>query len=115
MTIPTPWTVLVRRFQSGATDPLGNPAKSWGNPEPLLVHGIQPGAMAEPGEPGRDADEVLWSVLAPAGSSVESRDKVILPGMPDEFDVIGHPKDYTRGPWANPVAGIVVELGHVEG
>lgn len=113
--IPTPWTFHVKRHQSGATDPLGNPVDSWADPEPLPAHGIQPGAMSEPGEPGRDASEVLWSILAPAGTVVGDRDKIILPGVSGEFDVIGHVKDYTMGPWANPVAGVVVEVGRVDG
>lgn len=113
--IPIRWTFQVKRYVAGATDPLGNPVDSWGDPESLPAHGIQPGAMNEPGEPGRNADEVLWSVLAPAGTVVGVRDKVILPGIADEFDVIGHPKDYTMGPWLNEVAGVVIEVGRVNG
>jgi hypothetical protein len=41
------------------------------------------------------------------------RDVVIVDGK--EYPVDGHPDDWTRGPWANPVAGVTVYLKRVEG
>lgn len=113
--IPTPWEFRVRRHTAGAVDVLGNPVDVWGPPETLPAHGIQPGAMTEPGDPNRDASKVLWTILAPAGTQVGSRDKVLLPGMTEEFDVIGHLKDFSMGPWRFDAAGVAIEVGHVEG
>lgn len=113
--IPTRWEFRVKRYVPGAKDPLGNPVDTWADPVPLPAHGIQPGAMTEPGEPGRNADEVLWTILAPAGTQVGSRDKVLLPGMAEEFDVVGHLADFSMGPWPFDEAGVAVEVGHVEG
>jgi hypothetical protein len=41
------------------------------------------------------------------------RDVVVVDGK--DYPVDGQPDDWTRGPWANPVAGVTVYLKRVEG
>ena len=114
--IPTPHTIYVRRWVEGAEeDPLGNPISGHGDPEPLAVHGIAPGASAESVAAGRNTDAVEWTVYAPAGTSVAARDLVLLQLDGDEYQVDGDSLDWTNGPWLNPVAGVVIELKKSEG
>lgn len=104
----------VRRYEAGATDAYGNAADGLSAPQAWSVRGIAPGAMSEPYEATRDASSVVWTVYADKSGDVPGvRDVVVLDG--DEFNVIGEPRDWTRGPYPNPTAGVVVELGRVEG
>lgn len=112
MTFPLAHTIGVRTFQSGATDAHGNPVESWAAPVSVAVHGISPGSD-EPRSTNRDLSLIEWTVYAPAGTTVGPRDLVIVRGR--EFTVEGEVKDYTLGPWANPVAGVVFELRRAEG
>lgn len=111
MSIPTPHAIFVRRWQSGAErDPLGNPITGHGTPEPVAVHAIAPGASSESVAAGRNTDAVDWTIYAPAGVTVGARDLVLLEAGGDEYQVEGDSLDWTNGPWANPVAGVVIEL-----
>lgn len=107
--IPTPYTLLVRRYwQSAERDAHGNPLSGHGEPEAMRVHGIAPGASAESVAAGRRADEVVWTIYAPAGATLDARDLVLIGD--DEYHLDGDSLDWTRGPWANPAAGVVFEL-----
>lgn len=110
--LPTPHTVGVRAFQDGATDAHGNPVAAWGDPVEVPVHALSPGSD-EPPSPHRDLSVVEWTVYAPAGTQVGPRDLVLVDGR--EFTVEGEVRDYTRGPWHNPVAGVAFELRRAEG
>lgn len=107
-------TLAVRRYQSGSIDAHGNAVPSWGDPEPWIVRGYAPGAMAEPTEPNRDLSLIEWTVYADASDEApRERDRVVLAG--EEYAVEGRPADWTKGPWPHPTAGIVVELKRAEG
>lgn len=110
--IPTPHTVGVRAYQSGAEDAHGNPVESWADPVDVPVHGISPGSD-EPHVTNRDLSIIEWTVYAPAGTHVGPMDRVVIDGR--EFEVEGEVKDYSRGPWVNAVAGVVFELRRAEG
>jgi hypothetical protein len=70
--------------------------------------------MEEPGQTNRDLSVVAFTVYSPASADLPgARDLVTLDGA--DYAVNGTPKDWTRGPWANPSAGVVVELRRVEG
>lgn len=113
-TLPTPHVLGVRRRVVGPPDPHGNVTETLGDPVDWEVHGVAPGAMIEPGEPMRDASHVLWTVYAPNGGEIPGeRDRVVYRGT--EYDVDGHPKPYTDGPWAFDDAGVVVALKVVAG
>lgn len=108
-------TLHVRRYVAGSEDAHGNATGTHGTTVEWLVWGLAPGAMAEPNLANRDTSEVVWSVLAPADDSIPSgRDLVVVDG--EDFEVLGDPKDYTRGPWESAhFAGVVVELKRTEG
>lgn len=111
--IPTPYTVRVRRSVLGAPDEFGNPAQTWAEHD-WRVRQIDPGASAEPFQPNRDLSNVVYSIHAPKTAAVPTvRDEVQVDG--EWFQVDGEPDDYTRGPWLNPVAGVVVMLTRAEG
>ena len=111
--IPARHTVGVRVFQPGIDeDAHGNPVDGWADPVSVPVHGLSPGSD-EPHSTNRDLSVVEWTVYAPAGTTVGPRDLVIVGGR--EFTVEGEVKDYTLGPWVNPVAGVVFELRRAEG
>ena len=106
--IPTPYSIAVKRWQAGALDAHGNPAATYSAPEPIAVHGIAPGPSAESVAAGRNIDGVAWTVYAPAGTVVGARDVVIVGGV--DYEAVGDSLDWTRGPWANSAAGVVIEL-----
>lgn len=113
MPLPVPYTVQRKPYQGTVEDVHGNVTDSWGTAVDLPVHGIAPGAMDEPGQGQRDVSMVEFSLLCPAGTVADERDRITLDGK--DFDINGRPRDYTRGPWDNPVAGVVIELKRVEG
>lgn len=114
--IPTPHTVLVREPTSGGEDAHGNPVSGWGDPFEWDVHAVAPGASEEPRKPNRDLSVVAWTIYAPAGYVPSARAQVSLPWEDDTWhDIEGEPDDWTKGPWRNPVAGVVVELRRTEG
>lgn len=111
MTLPTPRTVYVRRWSVTAErDPHNNPIAGHGALEPMPVHGIAPGASEESVAAGRNPTEISWTITAPAGSHVGAKDLVLLEPGGVEYEVEGESHDWTRGPWVNPVAGVVIEL-----
>lgn len=116
MTIPAPYTLLVREPTAGTEDAHGNPVAGWGSPVEWGVHAVAPGASEEPRKPNRDLSVVAWTIYAPAGYAPSARAQVSLPWETDTWhDIEGAPDDWTKGPWRNPVAGVVVELRRLEG
>ena len=111
MIIPTPYKLTVRRYSSTQEDEYGNAVPVWAEEE-IAVHGMAPGAI-DLEDVTRNAEEVSWTVYAPAGTVVRTQDTVLIDG--DEYQVIGRVKDWSQGPWANPVAGVVFELKRTEG
>lgn len=114
MSIPTPWTVGVRRHVEGAVDRYGNVGESWGPVEPWPVHGWST-ASAEPWTASRpnllEVDLVLYA--PPTADAPTARDVVVIDGA--EYRVEGEPQDWTRGPWPHPSAGLVYALKRTEG
>ena len=111
--VPSPYRVTIRARTEGAKDAFGNVTVSWPERD-WLVRSVAPGAMADPSDPNRDRGNIAYTVHADADSRPPTRlDKVVIDGEP--FDVDGDPQDWTRGPWPNPVAGVVVELKRSEG
>ena len=102
------YAITVKRYQSGALDAHGNPAITYSAPESIDVHGIAPGASAESVASGRNVDSVAFTIYAPAGVVVGAKDLVTLDGT--DYEAEGDSLDWTRGPWANSAAGVVIEL-----
>lgn len=114
--IPTPYTVGVRVWSSGpGVDRHGNPVQSWAAPVATPVHAVGPRLQEEPDGGGGRRWIVVegLDVYAPAGTTVGAHDRVVLGG--DEYEVDGVVADWTRGPWPNPAAGVVIHLARVEG
>lgn len=114
MTVPSPYVLSVKPFAAGATDDYGNPVEGYGAPYDWPVRSIAPGAMDEPGQTLRDLSVVVYTIHADDSTLIPGlRDLVTVDGV--DYPVNGTPKDWTRGPWANPAAGVVVELRRVDG
>lgn len=108
------FTLGVRRLVESSEDSHGNVTSTFAAPVPWVVRGCAPGANADGQEPHRDASIVLWTVYADSSDDIPTEyDLVVLDAV--EYAVEGRPADWTKGPWANPVAGVVVELKRVGG
>lgn len=113
MSLPTPYTLGVRRRVEGAKDAHGNPLVTYADPIDWPVHAIAPGASDMPTDPNRDLSLILWTVYAPAGGNVPGDlDLVVLDGV--EYALDSHHSDWTRGPWVHPMAGVSVALKRPE-
>lgn len=111
--LPTPYTLTVREPSSGAPDEFGNVTQTWAE-RTWRVHGVAPGGMNEPDQPNRDLSLIVFTVLGPkTGAPTSERAQIRVDG--EWFDIEGRPKDWTRGPWPHPTAGVVVELIRAEG
>lgn len=112
--LPTPYMVGVSRIARSGEDAHGNPVKSWADPVVWPVSAIAPGDMDEQ-VAGQDRSDIRVTLFAPAGHPNEphEHDRVVIDGL--EYDVDGAVKDWTRGPWSNPFAGVQVVCVRVEG
>ena len=79
--IPTPYTVGHRVHSESGLDAHNNAVDAWAAPAPLQVHAVAPGASVEAVRAGRDVSAVLWTVYAPAGTVVGSRDRIMWQGV----------------------------------
>lgn len=113
-TVPSPYTVTVKPFLAGAEDEYGNATEAYDTPYEWRVRSIAPGSMEEPGRTNRDLSVIELTIHADASDDVPGvRDLVTIDDV--DYAVDGTPDDWTRGPWANPAAGVAVELRRVEG
>lgn len=112
--IPSRYTLRVRRLvESEDEDDFGIVETSWQEHD-WRVRSIDPGASVELYQPNRDLSRVVFTIHADKTDDVPGvRDQVLVDG--DWYDVDGAPSDYSRGPWQNPVAGVVVMLRRSEG
>lgn len=111
--VPSPYTLTVRARTVGAQDAFGNATVTWAE-RPWRVRSVAPGAMSDPFQPNRDLSRVAYTIHADADSTPPGNlDEVTVDG--ETFAVDGDPSDWTRGPWPNPVAGVVVYLTRTEG
>ena len=112
--VPSPHTLGVRRFTAGAVDEFGNATDAWADPVPWRVRSVAPATSDEPGGEHRDLSVVIYTVHADKTADVPGvRDLVVIDGK--EYPVDGEPDDWTRGPWANPVAGVAVWVRRADG
>lgn len=101
--IPTPWTVGVRR-SFVTKDVYGNEVAEYGAAEAVAVHSIS-GPAKESTVTDRDQDRIEHVILAPAGTSVELNDRIVVDGEEFWIDKI---LDWGKGPWVNPIAGVEI-------
>lgn len=77
-------------------------------PFALPVFGMAPGPSAESAQAGRDTSRIAWTLYCPPGVILDGTEEIQVDG--EWLEVDGESRDWTRGPWPNPVAGVVVEL-----
>lgn len=107
------YTAAYRAYHLGPKDSYGNRQKLHSDPVEFPVFWVAPGAMDTFTAPGRDASAIVWTLATPSPCPVLEHDLVILDG--DEYRLNGRPKDWTKGPWPNPVAAVIIELIRKEG
>jgi hypothetical protein len=108
-------TVELYRHVPGATvDGYAEPDE-WSGP--VLLHGcaVAPGAVVEAFEPNRDGAGVEFTIYAPPGVDVGSRDRVKLPGHTEPFEITGSPQAWGRNPFTGGESGVVLQVGRFEG
>ena len=112
---PAPHALTVLRYtETGDRDAHNNPVHEWVlDPNPVHVHYVAPGPADESLQPGSNPTEIALNVGAPPGVHVAARDRVVWQG--EQYEVVGEPMDWTKGPWPNPAAGVVFELRRTEG
>lgn len=112
--VPSPYIVGVRRFADGALDEFGNATDAWAEPVNWWVRSISPATSDEPGADHRDLSVVIYTIHADKTPDAPGvRDLVVIDGK--DYPVDGEPDDWTRGPWVNPAAGVVVWVKRAEG
>lgn len=114
--IPTPYTVTVRDRQVVGRDDYGNDIVEWAEAA-WPVRSISPLEMDDPQRANREESIIQWTVIGDkeAGYPRTAKAEVQLPGDDRWYSVDGTPDDWTRGPWINPAAGLIVQLRYVEG
>jgi hypothetical protein len=109
---PLAQSLTHRVMTSGGTDEYGDPIPpTWAEAE-IAVYGWGPASMTEPPEAGRA--EVAWTIdiYAPSSWSPAPADHILLDGA--EFEVVGYPEVWDRGPFGF-TPGAVVHCRRVEG
>ena len=105
---------LLRHTPGAVVDGYGDP-DTWTGPVPIRGCVVAPGAVVEGFEPNREGVGVEFTLYMPPGTTVGARDRVILPGHADPFDVLGPGKDWGRNPFTGRAGGVVVEVGRFDG
>lgn len=113
---PTPYTVGWHHSDPNGEDGEGNPEVSYTPPldepgTPLKVHAIQPARSTEP-----EINRVIHDIdlLCPVGTEGKPQDVVDLPdGV--QYEVVGWPADWSKGPFHPGFGGVEVQLKRVTG
>lgn len=112
--IPARHTVTRAAYQAGTLDAHGNQTDSWAAATDVKVYGWAPAsADREIPEQGRDGIQRDVDLYAPAGTTSTPRDRWTLNGL--TFEAVGHPEDFTNGPWQVGHAGLRISLIRIEG
>lgn len=95
-------------------DSRGNIIDSWATPVEVAVHSWHISGTHEPQIAGHDRVLVDAQVFGPVSWVPSPKDKVVLPGRPGEYQVIGEVEDYNHGPFTDGWP-LVVNLRKVTG
>jgi hypothetical protein len=112
----TPYVIGLKKYQAGATDRYNKPTDSWLDPVDLHVYNVSPLSSTEPFEVGRNAVITGLQVLAPVGTEIDRKDRVVWNG--EEYAVDGEVADWSVSPFNTGLlwdAGIEITLKRVEG
>lgn len=110
------FVIGLKRYQAGAVDRYNNPTDSWLSAVNITVYSIAPTSSVEPFEAGRNAVITGLQVLAPIGTVVGRKDRVVVDG--EDYTVEGEIADWSKSPFNTGVltaAGIEIHLKRVEG
>lgn len=114
VTLPLAQVVQHLPYAGEVRDSRGNVVDAWDDPVDVAVYGWYVSSTHEPQIPLHDRVRVDAQVLAPESFVPSPRDKVLLPGRPGEYEVVGETEDYNHGPFGwRP--GNVVNLKKVNG
>lgn len=116
---PTPHMVGTHKYSSLGRDDYNRERPVYTPPEgeegtQQPVHGWANPRSDEPKIAGHDRVTVDVELFAPKTFDVGPHDLVDLPNF-GQFEVVGHPEDYTNGPFDPGYGGLVVNLRRVEG
>lgn len=99
VTFPLAQVVQHLAYAGEVRDSRGNVVDSWADPVLVAVYGWHISTTHEPQIAGHDRVLVDAQVLAPESFVASPRDKVLLPGRPGEYEVIGETEDFNHGPF----------------
>lgn len=111
--LPTPYTVVVRRWSAGQPDAHGVAAGVWSAGDEVRVHAVAYESEELVDGQRRDASTARLTFYCPAGVRVSARDRVLW--GTEVFEVDGDSADWTHGPWQNSAAGVVFRARKVAG
>lgn len=112
LALPTPFRLPHRRLVKGLPDAHNNPQTSFElSRQPLVAHGIQ-GPLEELSDVLRDDATVHDKVVLAPKQDISVGDQLQDEG--EWYDVVGV-TDWTRGPWAHPIAGLEIKIKKVDG
>jgi len=105
--LPASKSVGVRAYSEGTKNALNDAAPSWAQAASKAVYGWAPAGTSEPFEAARGA--VTWDLdlLVPPSFTCDPRDRIVVPGFTQEFEVDGQVQQYNDGPFGFTPGGIV--------
>lgn len=109
---PTPYTVGLERFTPGTPDAHNNPVDGWGSQADVEVYGWAPPVGDSQPELGRPLVVRDLDLYTPPGVVCGPKDRWTIDG--ETFLQVGHPEDFTNGPWGW-APGYRVNLKRFEG
>lgn len=89
--------------------------ESWADPVPIEKCAVAWGNSTEPYEANRDGVSLDGRVFGPPGWLPSPRDKLMIPGHDEPFDVIGYPRDWSVNPFDGTRGGTEVLFGRFDG
>jgi hypothetical protein len=112
--VPSTHKLGVRRWAPGTKDEFGNVTDTWAAATDWWVRSVDPVSNRELATQNRDPAVIAFAIQADKSPEMPGyRDLVVIDGA--EYPVDGAPDDWTKGPWFNPVAGVVVYVRRAEG
>lgn len=115
-----PFVIGLKRYQAGPVDRYNNSKDTWAAPVNVNVYSVEPvrpvGSSVETYTAGRSSVTTVLSVLAPSGTQISRKDRVIYQG--EEYLVNGEITDWSKSPFNTGLlwdAGIQIFLKRAEG
>lgn len=110
-------TIKVGRYErTGARDEAGDYVYGFVSRD-VEVYGIAPTGSDEPEERNRTAVVTGWDIYAPPGTRIDSRDRVRIPNVSGDCEVLGEPAVWEHNPYGSNMGryGVVIKVRKVDG